>query len=490
MIYVGDVETSFYQAKACSDHDKAFQAFLRAYPAYEKTAVLDELRRREYGRLDDAGHIYLDYTGGGLHAASQVQRHLTLLNSHVLGNPHSQNPTSLAMTRRVEQVRHTILRHFNASPDEYVVVFTPNASGAIKLVGEAYPFTIGSRCLLTADNHNSINGIREFAAAKGAAVTYVPVTPPELRLDTTATVQALAQATPGANHLFAFPAQSNYSGVQHPLELVALAQAKGWQVLLDGAAYVPANRLDLTVCRPDFVALSFYKIFGYPTGIGCLLARRPALANLKRPWFGGGTIAFASVQTRRHRLAPDEVGFEDGTVNYLTIPAVAIGLDFINQIGLELIQKRVASLTGWLIETLLALHHANGRSLVHLHGPKNMAQRGGTLAMNFYDPAGRPFDVYRLEQRANRARISLRTGCFCNPGANEIAHNLSAPALESYRQAESVPTPASFYAYMQRHYGRTAAATRVSVGLVTNFADVYGFLTFVSRLLNKPAADL
>jgi molybdenum cofactor sulfurtransferase len=489
MIYIGDVDTSLYQAKACSDYDKAFQAFLRAYPAYEKTAVLDELRRREYGRLDDSGHIYLDYTGGGLHAASQVQRHQAFLNSHVLGNPHSQNPTSLAMTRRVDQVRHTILRHFNASPDEYVVIFTPNASGAIKLVGEAYPFADGSRYLLSADNHNSINGIREFAAARGAAVTYIPVTLPELRLDTTAAVQALAQATPGAPNLFAFPAQSNYSGVQHPLELVALAQAKGWHVLLDGAAYVPTNRLDLTACRPDFVSLSFYKIFGYPTGIGCLLARRPALAKLARPWFAGGTITFASVQTQRHRLAPDEVGFEDGTVNYLTMPAVAIGLDFINQVGLELIHKRVASLTGWLIETLLALQHSNGRSLVHLHGPKNLAQRGGTLAMNFYDPAGRPFDVYRLEQRANRARISLRTGCFCNPGANEIAHNLPAPALNAYDQTEPAPTPASFYAYMQGHYGRTAAATRVSIGLATNFADVYGFVTFVRRLLNKPAAD-
>ena len=490
MIYVSGVGTTVYQAKARSDYDKAFQAFLRVYPAYEKTAVLDELRRCEYGRLDDTGHIYLDYTGGGLHAASQVQRHLAFLNSHVLGNPHSQNPTSLAMTRRVEQVRHTILRYFNASPDEYIVIFTPNASGAIKLVGEAYPFAAGSRYLLTADNHNSVNGIREFAAARGAAVTYVPVVPPELQLDTGAVEQALAQATPGAPNLFAFPAQSNYSGVQHPLELVALAQAKGWDVLLDGAAFVPTNRLDLTACRPDFLSLSFYKIFGYPTGIGCLLARRPALAKLKRPWFAGGTIAFASVQTNRHRLAPDEVGFEDGTVNYLTIPAVKIGLDFINQVGLELIHKRVANLTGWLIETLLALQHSNGRSLVHLHGPKNMAQRGGTLAMNFYDPAGRPFDVYRLEQRANRARISLRTGCFCNPGANEIAHNLPAPALESYRQAEPAPTPASFYAYMQRHCGRTAAATRVSVGLVTNFADVYGFVTFVRRLLNKTAADL
>lgn len=490
MIYIDDVGTALYSAKVRTDYDTAFQAFLRAYPAYQKTAALDELRRREYGRLDDEGHIYLDYTGGGLYAASQVQRHLALLKSHVFGNPHSQNPTSLDMTQRVHRVRGMVLRHFNASPDEYVVIFTANASGAIKLVGEAYPFNAQGRYLLTADNHNSVNGIRQFAAARGAAVAYTPVIPPGLRLDTNRLALNLELATPGAPNLFAFPAQSNYSGVQHPLEWVAMAQANGWDVLLDGAAYVATNRLDLSACRPDFVSLSFYKIFGYPTGIGCLLARRAALAKLARPWFAGGTVSFASVRTGRHLLAPDETGFEDGTVNYLTIPAVEIGLQFINEIGIELIHERVAILTGWLIETLPALHHDNGRPLVHLHGPKNLERRGGTLAMNFYDPAGRPFDVYQIEQLANRAKISLRTGCFCNPGASEIAHDLPAPGLEAYRQAQPVLTPSNMNRYMQRQYARVAAATRVSVGLATNFADVYGFMTFLRRLVNKQASDI
>jgi selenocysteine lyase/cysteine desulfurase len=61
----------------------------------------------------------------------------------VFGNPHSKNLTSMAMTQRVEAVRDAVLRYFNASPDEYMVIFTPNSTGALKLVGESYPFGPG-----------------------------------------------------------------------------------------------------------------------------------------------------------------------------------------------------------------------------------------------------------------------------------------------------------------------------------------------------------
>ena len=82
------------------------------------------------------------------------------------------------MTHLVDRARRFVLSYFKASPEEYVVIFTPNASGALKLVGESYPFAPGGRYLLTFDNHNSVNGIREFAQAKGAPITYVPLSRP------------------------------------------------------------------------------------------------------------------------------------------------------------------------------------------------------------------------------------------------------------------------------------------------------------------------
>ena len=129
--------------------------------------------------------------------------------------------------------------------------------------------------------------------------------------------------------LFAYPAQSNFSGVQHPLAWVERAQAAGYDVLLDAAAYVPASRLDLREVRPEFVTVSWYKVFGYPTGVGCLLARRDAMARLRRPWFSGGTIWGVSVQGGWHRLLDDESAFEDGTVNFLSIPDVPTGIEWV-----------------------------------------------------------------------------------------------------------------------------------------------------------------
>ena len=85
--------------------DPQYAAFLSTYPGYAETSRVDELRAREYPRLDASEHIYLDYTGGGLYAESQLQRHQELLRAHVFGNPHSSNPASLDATHFVEHAR-------------------------------------------------------------------------------------------------------------------------------------------------------------------------------------------------------------------------------------------------------------------------------------------------------------------------------------------------------------------------------------------------
>jgi len=229
-----------------------YEEFLAAYPEYAATYALDALRAREYRRLDDQQHVYLDYTGGSLHAESQVLEHARLLNEHIFGNPHSASPSSHSMTKLVEETRHAVLDWFNASPDEYVAIFTANATGALKHVAESYPFSQGAGLLLTVDNHNSVNGIREFARARGAPVDYAPLTCPELRIDRGSLDAMLATPSTGPG-LFAFPAQSNFSGVKHPLDLIELAHARGWDVLLDAASFAPTSHLDLSTVKPDFV---------------------------------------------------------------------------------------------------------------------------------------------------------------------------------------------------------------------------------------------
>ena len=448
--------------------------FLAAWPEYESTRILDELRATELSRLDRLRHVYMDYTGGGLYGDSQVRRHAEILLSGVFGNPHSSSPAAMATTGRVEAARRRVLDFFRASPDEYEVVFTANASHALKLVGESYPFSTGDEFLLTFDNHNSVNGIREFDRARGARTTYIPLKPPEMRVDESSLDHFFDRARPGGNNLFAYPAQSNFSGAQHPLSWIARAQDRGWDVLLDAAAFVPTNRLDLSRWHPDFVALSFYKMFGYPTGVGALIARKAALAKLHRPWFAGGTIAVASVQADRHTPAAGAAAFEDGTLNYLTLPAVEIGLDLLDSLGIETLHRRVHCLTGWLLERLQSLRHGNGVPLIALYGPKTMEMRGGTLAFNLRDAQGQLIDHREVEEIANHRRISLRTGCFCNPGAGELALGLTRNELVTcFRGSDDVISYEDFRNCIHRE---GTGAVRVSLGMASSFADVEAFL--------------
>jgi selenocysteine lyase/cysteine desulfurase len=401
--------------------------FLAAYPDYATTSRLDELRDAEYAYLDAGGHVYLDYTGAGLAADAQLRAHVERLRSGCFGNPHSENPASAASTVLIAQAREAVLRHFNASPQEYAAIFTQNATGACRLVGESYRFQPWSRLLLTTDNHNSVLGLREFARAHGIPVRYVPMASTDLRIHDEDVSAAIGHGPGGGRRpgLFAYPAQSNFSGVQHPLAWVSQAQAAGWEVLLDAAAFVPTNRLDLGTVKPEFVTVSWYKVFGYPTGIGCLLVKRDALARLRRPWFSGGTVVSSSVQGDWHRLAEDESAFEDGTVNFLAIPDLTTGLAWISDIGIDLIHRRVGYLTRWLLSQLAALKHGDGAPMVRLYGPADGQARGGTVAFNLLDPRGAVVDERVVARDASAAGISVRTGCFCNPGAGERAFGLT-----------------------------------------------------------------
>ena len=483
--------------------------FLSAYPGYRSTALLDRLRATEYSYLDAGGQVYLDYTGAGLPAQTQLTAHAERVRGRCFGNPHSENPTSGASTELIEQARSAVLAHFNAPPQEYAAIFTANATGACRLIGEAYPFGPRTRLVLTQDNHNSVNGIREFARSRGALTKYVPFCSPELRIDDDEIAHALARRGPGPlsrrgagplsrrrpgplsaaaprrRGLFAYPAQSNFSGVQHPLRWIELAHEQGYDVLLDAAAYVPSNRLDLSVVKPDFVPVSWYKVFGYPTGVGCLIARREALGRLRRPWFAGGSVLIASVQGDWHTPAPDEARFEDGTLSFLQIPDLATGLSWITGIGIDLIHQRVMCLTGWLLGRLAALRHGNGQPMAQIYGPASTLGRGGTVAFNLLDPGGHIIDERAVARDTAAAGISIRTGCFCNPGAGEGAFNL---AKADWRKA--APGRArTMDQYLDLLGLPSGGALRASVGLASNVEDLERFLTFVEMTYRDHLTD-
>ena len=308
--------------------------------------------------------------------------------------------------------------------------------------------------------------------------------PPRLRVSDEKLEQYLALADASCNNLFAYPAQSNFSSVQHPLAWIDKAHTSGWDVLLDAAAFAPTNRLDLTKWRADFVPISFYKMFGYPTGVGALIARRSVLKKLRRPWFAGGTITVASVQGEKHYLADAPAAFEDGTLDYLNIPAVKIGLDHLESIGLDLVHERVRCLTGWLLSSLKDLKHKNGKPLVKIYGPVDTKARGGAVTVNFFNTAGVAIDHRWIEEQANTRNISLRTGCFCNPGAGELALHISSEELTSCFTRSDYEQRLTYDEFRLCLNTKASGAVRISVGLMSNFADIQQLLDYLHTFLH------
>lgn len=445
----------------------------------------EALRRSEFSRLDATGHVYLDYTGSALYPESLVRAHADALCGSVLGNPHSRNPTSRAATEMVESVRGRVLEFFDGDAGEYEVVFTSNATGSLKLVAEAFGFAPGSRFVLTADNHNSTLGIREYARARGAEIRYVPLGA-DLRIDSVR--ERLEGAPSGPPHLFAFPAQSNFSGVKHPLSWIEEAQGLGYRVFVDAAAFVPTSRLRLREARPDFACISFYKMFGFPTGVGALLARKEALAELRRPWFSGGTVRFASATPGVELLYSTGRGFEDGTLNFLGILAVRDGLDFLDSIGVDRITDRVRTLTGKLLGAMTGVRHGDGSQVARIYGPSDTHGRGGTVAFNVIDPGGRIWDFRVVDELAGAAGISLRTGFFCNPGAAETA--LSHREADIRRCLDDfTPDDFNIQEYAECLGSDAGGAVRVSLGLPTNEADIERFIAFLHGFRDRPAPE-
>jgi hypothetical protein len=139
-------------------------------------------------------------------------------------------------------------------------------------------------------------------------------------------------------------------------------------------------------------------------------------------------VEFVSVQHRTHLLKAGAEGFEDGTPNFGAIAALDAGLELLGDAGMANVKRHVGGLTAVLLAELAALRHGNGRKMTRVYGPTDNRARGGTVAFNVVDRFGRVVPYQRVEQTALRRGVSIRGGCFCNPGAAERAFGFPASA--------------------------------------------------------------
>ncbi|CAN7098649.1 unnamed protein product [Brassica rapa subsp. narinosa] len=475
---------------------------------------INEIRETEFKRLDQ-GVVYLDHAGSTLYSELQMENIFKDFTSSVYGNPHSQSDISSATSEIIADARRQVLEYFNASPEDYSCVFTSGATAALKIVGETFPWTQDSNFVYTMENHNSVLGIREYALGKGASACavdieeaanqpssgpFIKVKPRAVQRRNTSQLQN-EESRGDACNLFAFPSECNFTGLRFNLDLVNLikenneatlegtpfAKSKRWMVLIDAAKGCATQPPNLSEFPADFVVMSFYKLFGYPTGLGALLVRNDAAKLLKKTYFSGGTVAasIADIDFVKRREKVEEF-FEDGSASFLSIAAIRHGFKLLKSLTTSAIWMHTTSLSIYVKKKLQALRHGNGAGVCVLYGSENLNlsshKSGPTVTFNLKRPDGSWFGYLEVEKLASLSGIQLRTGCFCNPGACAKYLDLSHSDLLSNVEAGHVCWDDNDVIN-----GKPTGAVRVSFGYMSTFEEAKKFIDFiVSSFVSPP----
>uniref|UniRef100_A0ABM5GQW4 Molybdenum cofactor sulfurase n=1 Tax=Pogona vitticeps TaxID=103695 RepID=A0ABM5GQW4_9SAUR len=471
----------------------SFQAFLRQLPpgaAYGYRGESPEgLRQREFARL--GGVTYLDHAGTALFPQSLLKTFTEDLCENVYGNPHSKNISSKVTYDTIEHVRYRILQYFNTTTEDYTVIFTSGSTAALKLIAEAFPWAPeisenpGSRFCYLTDSHTSVIGMRGVPAAKN--VLFVPVKPKDMFSDVNGMIAE--EKSCQMLHLFCYPAQSNFSGTKYPLEwieqiksgkLCPIKVQGKWCIVLDAASYVSTSPLDLSAHPADFVPLSFYKIFGFPTGLGALLVKNDIASCLKKTYFGGGTAA-AYLAEEDFYLPKQSVAerFEDGTVSFLDIVALKHGFDALERLtgGMENIKQHTFALAHYTYRILSSLKYANGVPVAQIYSDTDFSSpdvQGPIINFNVLDENGDIVGYSQVDKLAGLYNIHLRTGCFCNTGACQQHLGITSDDIRKNLQAGHICGDD-----IDIIDGCPTGSVRISFGYMSTFEDARTFLNFI-----------
>ncbi|KAL2841264.1 pyridoxal phosphate-dependent transferase [Aspergillus pseudoustus] len=459
---------------------------------------VDVIRELEYPLLKDT--TYLDHAGTTLYAKSLIDSFSRDMTSNLYGNPHSLSASSQLSSQRVDDIRLKALQFFNASPDDFDLIFVANATAAIKLVVDSFRDSTpqGFWYGYHVDAHTSLVGARELAGAGSRC--FVMDEEVEKWIFELGSGPASSSSP---KKLFAYPGQSNMNGRRFPMRWCKrirekqIATKQEVYTLLDAASLVSTSPLDLSDPRtsPDFTVLSFYKIFGFPD-LGALIVRKSARHIFdNRKFFGGGTVDMvlttddawhAKKQSIHERL-------EDGTLPFHSIIALGSAFETHRRLygSMENVSSHARFLAKQLYQRMTRLRHYNGTRVCELYVSRTSdysdpSTQGPIVAFNLRSSRGMWVGKSEVERLASIKNIQLRSGTLCNPGGT--AMSLGWTGADMLRHFSSGMRCGDDNDIMDE---RPTGILRVSLGAMSSQKDIDAFMAFLEEFyVDKPPEAL
>ncbi|ORY80683.1 pyridoxal phosphate-dependent transferase, partial [Leucosporidium creatinivorum] len=456
---------------------------------YGDVEGFEKQRVTEYPALKET--VYLDHAASAPAPPAAVQAFLGDISTTLYSNPHSRSPSSAQTGIAIDRIRSRVLAElFGLSSEnskEWDVVFTAGATASLKLVGDGFRWQEGARFRYLKQSHTSLVGIRGLALAGGAQVE---------ALEAEEMLKGWLREE-GRPNLVAYPAQCNATGSRLGLELGRRIKRRSpdTAILLDAAAYLSTSVLDLGSIpleeAPDFVACSFYKIFGWPTGLGALVVKRFSAHLLNDPYFGGGTVQGLStdapfwVSRRRSpgQNPPVHERLEAGTLPFLDIISLGHALDTHLRLyhSHSLVSAHTSSLSRLASHQLSLLRHANGTPVVQQHRFLSLEAPGSTIGFSLLDSAGLHVGHVHLERLATINGFQLRTGGLCNTGAWTSAMGLTDEDLLKLHEKGRACWDDEEFDDLHRPLG----IARISFGASSQLSEVLAFIDFIRRFFTE-----
>jgi molybdenum cofactor sulfurtransferase len=280
--------------------------------------------------------------------------------------------------------------------------------------------------------------------------------------------------------LFAYPAQCNFSGVRFNLDWINQFQDRKWLVLLDAASYASTSKLDLKKYPADFVTISFYKLFGYPTGLGALLVKNSSSLFLQKSFIGGGSVSAIAINPFYARpKASISAQLEDGTIPFQQILAIEYGFNYI--------ETRFGSWTAYgeycnslVNDALLKMKtfcYPNKSAVFKIFEEDLDINRGPIIAFCLLDEMGQNIGYSQVMKLANAEDIHIRSGRFCNPGAAQTYLDISSEEIKEWKETLGHVCGDSNDQVSQKATG----ALRISFSYANQPDDITKFLKFIEE---------
>ncbi len=316
--------------------------------------------------------------------------------------------------QKVDEVRTKVAKFINANKEE--VVFTSGTSMSINQVAFGYGIkymTENDEILLTEAEHAS-NVLPWFKVKEitHCKINYIPLNK-EGRL----TVEAVKSAITKNTKIVALAQITNVLAFLADIkEIAKVVHEHGAILVVDGAQSVPHMKIDVKDLDCDFLSFSAHKMCG-PTGIGVLYGKYDLLRKTDPFMSGGGNNARFDMCGNVAFLEPP-AKFEAGTMNLAGIYGLGAAIDYLNNLGMENIEKYEAELRKYAINKLKTLQNV----IIY-----NENAEGSIITINVKD-------VFAQDEASylNSKGICVRSGEHCAKILHEFLHTVATVRISFY----------------------------------------------------------